>query len=159
MRIELTYIWPHRQRAEEKNNQWQKRAKKTKTLKDVCSSRSEQIFESQGRVSIDRSKVAALLSTTPRLQPRSSTNDLAPPRRMGLIVPVTSQYDTIVDTAREVRESVAVPPRLKVWCIVASRHGGTQRYRYVSGRDSDLEAFSRKPSDGSFAPSAYQPST
>ena len=28
-----------------------------------------------------------------------------------------------------------------------------------SGRDSDLEAFSHNPSDGSFAPLAYQPST
>jgi len=32
------------------------------------------------------SKVAALLSTTPRLQPRSSTNDLVPP--------LDSHYDT-----------------------------------------------------------------
>ena len=37
-----------------------------------------QIFQSQGLVSIDRSMVAALLSTTPRLTPRSSANDLAP---------------------------------------------------------------------------------
>ena len=46
---------------------------------------SGQIFESKGLVSIDRSKVAALLSTTPRLQTRSSTNDLAPLHRMGWI--------------------------------------------------------------------------
>ena len=77
---------------------------------------------------------------------------------MGLVVPVTSRQDTIVRTAREVRETVAVPPG-QGRRIVASRHGGTERYRYISGRDSDLEAFSRKPSDGSFAPSAYQPST
>ena len=32
-------------------------------------------------------------------------------------------------------------------------------YRYIFGRDSDLEAFSHNPSDGSFAPLAYQPST
>ena len=37
-----------------------------------------QIFQSLGLVSIDRSVVAALLSTTPRLTPRSSANDLAP---------------------------------------------------------------------------------
>ena len=78
---------------------------------------------------------------------------------MGLLVPVTSRQDTIVFAAREVRETVAVPPGREVRRIVASRHGGAQRYRYISGRDSDLEAFSRKPSDGSFAPSAYQPST
>ena len=29
----------------------------------------------------------------------------------------------------------------------------------LSGRDSDLEAFSHNPSDGSVAPLAYQPST
>ena len=33
------------------------------------------------------------------------------------------------------------------------------RYRYIFGRDSDLEAFSHNPSDGSLAPLAYQPST
>ena len=39
---------------------------------------SGQIIESGGLVSIDRSKATALLNTTPRLKPRSSTNDLAP---------------------------------------------------------------------------------
>ena len=37
-----------------------------------------QICESKGLVSIDRSEITALLSTTPRLKTRSSTNDLAP---------------------------------------------------------------------------------
>ena len=46
---------------------------------------SGQISESKGLVSIDRSEAAALLSTTPRLRPRSSTNDFAPLRSMGLI--------------------------------------------------------------------------
>ncbi len=36
-----------------------------------------QISLSKGLVSIDRSEAAALLSTTPRQRPRSSTNDLA----------------------------------------------------------------------------------
>jgi hypothetical protein len=31
--------------------------------------------------------------------------------------------------------------------------------RCMFGRDSDLEAFSHMPSDGSFAPLAFQPST
>ena len=43
-----------------------------------------QIFQSQGLVSIDRSMVAALLSTTPRLTPRSSANDLAPRHCTGM---------------------------------------------------------------------------
>lgn len=41
-----------------------------------------------------------------------------------------------------------------------SPSGPRQRmHRHVSGLDSDLEAFSHNPSDGSFAPLAYQPST
>ncbi len=44
-----------------------------------------QIFQSKGLVSIDRSEAAALLSTTPRLRPRSSANDLAPLHCMGWI--------------------------------------------------------------------------
>lgn len=50
-----------------------------------ASIQSGQISESKGLVSIDRSEDAALLITTPRLRPRSSTNDLAPLRRMGWI--------------------------------------------------------------------------
>ena len=52
---------------------------------EEVSVQSGQIFESKGLVSIDRSKAAALLSTTPRLQPRSSTNDLAPLHCMGWV--------------------------------------------------------------------------
>ena len=46
---------------------------------------SGQIFQSKGLVSIDRSEAAALLSTTPRLRTRSSTNDFAPLRCMGWV--------------------------------------------------------------------------
>ena len=46
---------------------------------------SGQIFQSMGLVSIDRSEAAALLSTTPRLRTRSSTNDFAPLRCMGWV--------------------------------------------------------------------------
>ena len=49
-----------------------------------------QIFQSQGLVSIDRSVVAALLSTTPRLTPRSSANDLAPLHCTGIDVVSTT---------------------------------------------------------------------
>jgi hypothetical protein len=47
----------------------------------------------------------------------------------------------------------------RVRSIVASLRARRKRYRYTFGRDSDLEAFSHNPPDGSFAPSAYQPST
>ena len=43
--------------------------------------------------------------------------------------------------------------------IVACRRQGADGIVAVSGRDSDLEAFSHNPSDGSVAPLAYQPST
>jgi hypothetical protein len=42
-------------------------------------------LQSKGLVSIDRSVVAALLSTTPRPRARSSTNDFTPPHCMGWI--------------------------------------------------------------------------
>ena len=42
-----------------------------------------QIRQSEGLVSIDRSEAAALLSTTPRLKPRSSAIDSAPPGGRG----------------------------------------------------------------------------
>ena len=43
--------------------------------------------------------------------------------------------------------------------IVACRRRGADGIVTFSGRDSDLEAFSHNPSDGSVAPLAYQPST
>ena len=83
--------------------------------------------------------------------------------------------DITLDQRRRVcrpREASAVawPPRRAArhedeWAIRArvsspSNDGGAQEYRYLhSGRDSDLEAFSRNPPDGSLAPLAYQPST
>ena len=48
-----------------------------------------------------------------------------------------------------VRRRLSLPPKAEVH----------KEYRCRSGRDSDLEAFSHNPSDGSFAPLAYQPST
>jgi hypothetical protein len=58
--------------------------------------RAKQVWRSlvsKGLVSIDRSEVAALLSTTPRQRARSSTNDFTPLLRMGLIScrPTTAQ--------------------------------------------------------------------
>ena len=52
---------------------------KNKIKQQMRPSNSGQICQSKGLVSTDRSEAAALLSTTPRLRPRSSTNDLAPP--------------------------------------------------------------------------------
>uniref|UniRef100_K1P8R7 Uncharacterized protein n=1 Tax=Magallana gigas TaxID=29159 RepID=K1P8R7_MAGGI len=51
--------------------------------------------------------------------------------------------------AMRARRHLSLPPKAEVH----------KEYRCRSGRDSDLEAFSHNPSDGSFAPLAYQPST
>ena len=53
------------------------------------------------------------------------------------------------------REPKSVDPRISSPADVEAL---TVSSRF-SGRDSDLEAFSHNPSDGSFAPLAYQPST
>ena len=59
---------------------------------------------------------------------------------------------------RPLAESDGVAIRARV--SSPANDGGAQEYRYShSGRDSDLEAFSRNPPDGSLAPLAYQPST
>ena len=130
------------------------------TITGEASVQSGQISESKGLVSIDRSKAAALLSTTPRLKPRSSTNDLAPLHCMGWV------------SLRHTGARLSSPRRaVLLWlnhrrrrnrsgaayrCLPTPRR---KRYRYTFGRDSDLEAFSHNPSDGSLAPLAYQPST
>ena len=121
---------------------------------------SGQIIESGGLVSIDRSKAAALLNTTPRLKPRSSTNDLAPLHCMGWVLlrhtgarlssPRRAVLLWLGHRRRRDRSDAAYR------CLPTPRR---YRYRYIFGRDSDLEAFSHNPSDGSFAPLAYQPST
>ena len=113
-------------------------------------------------LSLNRSqKWTALLSTTPRLRPRSSTNDLAPLHRTWLIS--LSARGRVVSASAKSRRAVALPPRGPK--SVAPRilspadvEALTVSSRF-SGRDSDLEAFSHNPSDGSFAPLAYQPST
>lgn len=113
-------------------------------------------------LSLNRSqKWTALLSTTPRLRPRSSTNDLAPLHRTWLLS--HSARGRVVSASAKSRCAVASPPRRPK--SVAPRilspadvEALTVSSR-LSGRDSDLEAFSHNPSDGSFAPLAYQPST
>lgn len=51
----------------------------------MCPSEANKSSSQKGLVSTDRSKMTALLSTTPRLKPRSSTNDFAPLHSMGCI--------------------------------------------------------------------------
>lgn len=114
-------------------------------------------------LSLNRSqKRSALLSTTPRLRSRSSTSDLASPRRARSVSSLwhactlvgarkLPSYRGFASTAGA---EVGRPAR-----IFASRRTRCVQHRRISGRDSDLEAFSHNPSDGSLAPSAYRPST
>ena len=53
--------------------------------RQMCPSIADKSASRKGLVSIDRSEAAALLSTTPRLRTRSSTNDFAPLRCMGWV--------------------------------------------------------------------------
>ena len=77
----------------------------------LCPSQGGQIFQSQGLVSIDRSMVAALLSTTPRLTPRSSTNDLAPLHCTGIGIASASGRETDRPAPPGAVVAVAFPPR------------------------------------------------
>lgn len=130
---------------------------------EICPSLADKSNSRKGLVSIDRSEVAALLSTTPRPKPRSSTNDLASPLRWDGFAPHTSQAGGLGRAHGErtpfsgsVR--AAGPRRVDDCRISASRGRGKSKYRHTSGQDSGLEAFSRNPPDGSLAPSAYRPS-
>ena len=80
---------------------------------------SGQIGQSKGLVSIDRSEAAALLSTTPRLRTRSSTNDFAPLRCMGWVslrpgLPVPGRLRAVVAVALPPRAPNAVDPRVSL---------------------------------------------
>ena len=114
-------------------------------------------------LSLNRSqKRSALLSTTPRLRSRSSTSDLAPPRRARLLSSL--RHACALVGARLIAVScrgfaTAGAEIGRPASIFASRRGRRLQHRRISGRDSDLEAFSHNPSDGSLAPSAYRPST
>ena len=88
-------------------------------------------------------------------------NDFAPRHCMGMVScrPGLTRYSEPADRRVAVASPPSPPERGRSSYIVASQHVRRERYRYMSGQDSNLEAFSYNPSDGSFAPLAYQPST
>ena len=112
---------------------------------------TRQIIQSKGWVSIDRSMVAALPSTTPRPAHKSSTDDLGPP---------LCQVDT--------QESC---PTLWAEQQSSRDRDGVRRLSFpeqnrrpngivaMTRRDSALEAFRHNPTDGSFAPPLDRVST
>ena len=101
---------------------------------DMSVSICGQIFQSKGLVSIDRSEVAALLSTTPRPKPRSSTNDLAPPRRWdGYLLGTRAALGTLDESPVAVALSTAAAEGGRAARIVASRCGGAYSIVTFSG--------------------------
>ena len=102
---------------------------------DMSVSACGQIFQSKGLVSIDRSEVAALLSTTPRPKPRSSTNDLAPPRRWdGYLLGARVAVGSLVKSPVAVALSTAAAEGGRAARIVASRCGGAYSIVTFSAR-------------------------
>ena len=104
----------------------------------------------RGWVSIDRSVVAALPSTTPRPVHKSSTDDFGATTLQHWCRGSRQALLASRQLPRPGRSPRAILPRAN-WTpnsIVA-----------VPRRDSALEAFRHNPTDGSFAPPAYRPST
>ena len=83
---------------------------------------------------------------------KSSTRDLAPRIGQRLIRKVPKG---LLRTFREPRIATYREVALPSWCAPASPRGNVSLRSSV---DSDLEAFSHNPADGSFAPLAFQPS-
>ena len=143
----------HQPRADAQGWAYLCRSVRKDRTKGKCPS-SGQISPSKGWVSIDRSIKAALLGTTPRPKAKSSTNDFVFPR---------SKYGYQATGQACITDCLSLLGWLNhlsrswVYCCLATQEH--RRYRCKSGRDSDLEAFSLYPSDGSLAPLAFRPST
>lgn len=138
----------------------------------------------KGWVSIDRSMVAALLSTTPRLVPRSSTDDSVHEVLAWIVwgkpgkasMWAVSRYSLSDHECFDTKKGVC---RAERWTDPGNHRSGnpsqiispttlTQPPRpeactiniiAVAREDSDLEAFSHNPTDGSFAPLIGRSST
>ena len=123
---------------------------KPKSLDDL-SSWQDKSSSQKGWVSIDRSMVAALPSTTPRPAHKSSTDDLGPP----LCQVNEEESYSVLSTKKQ-----SSPDRDGVRRLSFPEQG--QRPNGIvamTRRDSALEAFRHNPTDGSFAPPADRPST
>ena len=111
----------------------------------------------KGWVSTDRSVEAALLNTTPWPVAKSYASDFTPRS----VIPGMVRFQQLqlywITAARLLARAWYASVRLKHKC--ASRQKERVCIVAVTRWDSDLEAFSHKPSDGSFAPLACRPST
>ncbi|CAI2736973.1 unnamed protein product [Dicrocoelium dendriticum] len=119
---------------------------------------------------MSRSVIAARTLTSPRQNIKSSTNDLLPSRSFHIWISYRPPYPEFRSTVLVIslwhytrptshgraHSSVQVLAGIRKLALPRDRH---RVYRCKSGRDSDLEAFSLNPSDGSFAPLAFRPDT
>lgn len=119
---------------------------------------------------MSRSVVAARTLTSPRQNIKSSTNDLLPTRSYHIWISCRPPYPSIRSTVLVISLWLDTRPtsRGQAHSLVHEPEGirtfafprdGHTMYRCTSGRDSDLEAFSPNPSDGSFAPLVFRPGT
>lgn len=120
-------------------------------LLEDLSSWQDKSSSQKGWVSIDRSVVAALPSTTPRPVHKSSTDDLGPPPCQ---VSDRESREALWASRQGSRHRDGVR-RLSF----PEQNGGSNGIVAVTRRDSALEAFRHNPTDGSFAPPADRPST
>ena len=118
---------------------------------DDLSSWQDKSSSQKGWVSIDRSMVAALPSTTPRPAHKSSTDDLGPP----LCQVDEEESHAALWAARQSSSDRDGVRRLSLPEQKRRPNGIVAMAR----RDSALEAFRHNPTDGSFAPPVDRPST
>lgn len=119
---------------------------------------------------MSRSVETARTLTSPRQNIKSSTNDLVPSRSYHNWISCRPLYPYIWSTVSvillwhytrptgpgQTHGLVQTPEGIRKLALPRDGH---RMYRCKSGRDSDLEAFSLNPSDGSFAPLAFRPGT
>lgn len=120
--------------------------------------------------------IAARILTSPRQNIKSSTNDFVPPHsfhnwisyqppRSIIMIRCTRLWSTLWLSTAVARPTTSgkarrLCPTTRGWkCYICLSMWQAVVYRCIFGRDSDLEAFSLNPSDGSFAPLADRPGT
>ena len=119
---------------------------------------------------MSRSVIAARTLTSPRQNCKSSTNDSLPTRSYHIwiscrppcseirrrVLVISLWHYTRPNGPEQTHGLRQAPKGIRTFALPRSGH---IMYRCISGRDSDLEAFSPNPSDGSFAPLAFRPGT
>lgn len=121
---------------------------KKKKEREVQPEKVKQICRTKGLTSADRSNKATLLLTVPR--PDSSRLQRIHPRTYHDCNSRTNRLDISIKPAKPTQFG----SRAKLYSNTTNTCGTNI---VVSSTDSDLEAFSHNPTDGSFAPLLFQP--